>query len=303
MGDWRAFAQLRQFRLPYRVTLLAVFVLTVVLDLTVSVNGRETTNTLGTLPPALVRVGSGAAGWLVFYSLDGTALTADTLSNGQFYVGEFGLEASATVWPVAFNEDFTQRVEGLPVRVNVLRPQTLTVTGGEGAVHQGPGVDIAAASDSGLPVVLEVLSGPGRLEGGKLVPTGGGVVRLRAQQVGNDLWASAVTEVERTVAKATQLLTWGSVSSATFGDAALSVTVTSGSGLPVSLAVLEGPGSLVSGKLALTGAGIIRLRASQAGNGDFAPASSDWAITVSKGPRRSPSARWRIGPMVPTASR
>jgi SulP family sulfate permease len=37
MGDWRAFGQLRQFRLPYRVTLLAVFVLTVVLDLTVAV--------------------------------------------------------------------------------------------------------------------------------------------------------------------------------------------------------------------------------------------------------------------------
>lgn len=37
MGDWRAFGQLRQFRLPYRVTLLAVFVLTIVLDLTVAV--------------------------------------------------------------------------------------------------------------------------------------------------------------------------------------------------------------------------------------------------------------------------
>lgn len=37
MGDWRAFAQLRQYRLPYRVTLLAVFALTVVFDLTVAV--------------------------------------------------------------------------------------------------------------------------------------------------------------------------------------------------------------------------------------------------------------------------
>ena len=37
MGQWRAFAQLRQFRLPYRVTLLAVFFLTVVFDLTVAV--------------------------------------------------------------------------------------------------------------------------------------------------------------------------------------------------------------------------------------------------------------------------
>lgn len=34
MGDWRAFAQLSQFRWPYRFTLLAVFVLTVVVDLT-----------------------------------------------------------------------------------------------------------------------------------------------------------------------------------------------------------------------------------------------------------------------------
>jgi len=37
MGQWSAFVQLRNFRLPYRVTLLAVFTLTVVLDLTVAV--------------------------------------------------------------------------------------------------------------------------------------------------------------------------------------------------------------------------------------------------------------------------
>ena len=37
MGDWHAFAQLRRYRLTYRATLLAVFVLTVVFDLTVAV--------------------------------------------------------------------------------------------------------------------------------------------------------------------------------------------------------------------------------------------------------------------------
>jgi SulP family sulfate permease len=37
MGEWRAFSHLRQFRLPYRATLLAVFFLTVVFDLTVAV--------------------------------------------------------------------------------------------------------------------------------------------------------------------------------------------------------------------------------------------------------------------------
>ena len=37
MGEWREFVHLRQFRLPYRITLLSVFLLTVVFDLTVAV--------------------------------------------------------------------------------------------------------------------------------------------------------------------------------------------------------------------------------------------------------------------------
>jgi SulP family sulfate permease len=37
MGEWREFLHLRNYRLPYRVTLLAVFTLTVVLDLAVAV--------------------------------------------------------------------------------------------------------------------------------------------------------------------------------------------------------------------------------------------------------------------------
>ena len=37
MGEWREFLHLRQYRMPYRITLLAVFFLTVVFDLTVAV--------------------------------------------------------------------------------------------------------------------------------------------------------------------------------------------------------------------------------------------------------------------------
>ena len=37
MGEWREFVHLRHYRLPYRITLLAVFFLTVVFDLTVAV--------------------------------------------------------------------------------------------------------------------------------------------------------------------------------------------------------------------------------------------------------------------------
>lgn len=37
MGEWREFLRLKNYRLPYRITLLAVFLLTVVIDLTVAV--------------------------------------------------------------------------------------------------------------------------------------------------------------------------------------------------------------------------------------------------------------------------
>ncbi len=37
MGEWREFVNLRQYRMPYRITLLAVFFLTVIFDLTVAV--------------------------------------------------------------------------------------------------------------------------------------------------------------------------------------------------------------------------------------------------------------------------
>ncbi|WP_353432817.1 SulP family inorganic anion transporter [Polynucleobacter sp. MWH-UH23A] len=37
MGEWRKFIDLKQFRLPYRLTILSVFILTIILDLTVAV--------------------------------------------------------------------------------------------------------------------------------------------------------------------------------------------------------------------------------------------------------------------------
>lgn len=37
MGEWRKFADLKQFRLPYRFTMLSVFFLTIILDLTVAI--------------------------------------------------------------------------------------------------------------------------------------------------------------------------------------------------------------------------------------------------------------------------
>jgi SulP family sulfate permease len=37
MGEWKKFLDLKQFRLPYRITMLSVFFLTIILDLTVAI--------------------------------------------------------------------------------------------------------------------------------------------------------------------------------------------------------------------------------------------------------------------------
>ncbi|QWE16172.1 SulP family inorganic anion transporter [Polynucleobacter sp. AP-Nino-20-G2] len=37
MGEWKKFLDLKQFRMPYRITMLSVFILTIVLDLTVAI--------------------------------------------------------------------------------------------------------------------------------------------------------------------------------------------------------------------------------------------------------------------------
>ena len=50
---------------------------------------------------------------------------------------------------------------------------------------------LAAVASSGLPVSYEWVSGPGRIEGDSLMPTGEGLVTVRAKQGGNGAWQMA----------------------------------------------------------------------------------------------------------------
>jgi hypothetical protein len=72
----------------------------------------------------------------------------------------------------------------------------------------------------------------------------------------------------------------------TDGDAAFEVAVKSTSGLPVSLEVVSGPAVLDGKRLRLTGGpGIVIIRASQAGSGDYLPAhAAERAFTVNPKP-------------------
>jgi len=251
-----------------------------VFELVIAVNGTELTEAVNAPLNPRISFRCGRPDWLVFYSLNGQTPTSDVPS--KFYQDPFVLPATSTVWPIAFSPDFSDSVLGLPVRVAVLKTQTLTVQGGLGLVHLGPGVPIEAKSDSGLPVSLAVISGPARLEAGQLIPTGGGAVRLRATQAGNDQWAPAQAEFERTVARASQTLVWQTLNAAVFGAAPLRLRAFASSGLPVEYTVVSGPASVAGELLQLTGAGIVVLRARQAGSADFEAAVTDLSVPVAK---------------------
>ncbi|MBS2021521.1 MAG: cadherin-like domain-containing protein [Deltaproteobacteria bacterium] len=142
---------------------------------------------------------------------------------------------------------------------------------------------VSATSTSQLPVTLSLLSGPATLNGSTLTLTGAGTVTVRAHQGGSDDYAAA-TDVDASidVAKAAQTISF-TVADATFGDAPRTLAASSTSQLAVSIALVSGPATLTGSTLAFTGAGQVKLEATQEGDANFfAAAPVQRTITVHK---------------------
>src|ERR1041385_5236350 len=91
-----------------------------------------------------------------------------------------------------------------------------------------------------------------------------------------------VDDVRVTAPTIDQTITFNTIGSRTYGDAAFVPDVAASSGLPVTLSILSGPAALSSGNmLTLTGTGTVTLRASQSGNDSTKPAIAvDQSFTV-----------------------
>ena len=83
-------------------------------------------------------------------------------------------------------------------------------------------------------------------------------------------------------AKVDQTVTFDAVAPKIFGDAPFVVNAVATSGLPVTYALINGPATLAGTTVTITGAGTITIRASQAGNSHFNPATADLSVNVSK---------------------
>ena len=103
---------------------------------------------------------------------------------------------------------------------------------------------LGATASSGLAVTYAVASGPGTLFGNTLTITGVGTIVLNASQAGNTNF-NAATAVQQSIVvnKANQTITFNAVPPQTPGTT-VGLVATSTSGLPVTLTLLSGSGSL-----------------------------------------------------------
>ncbi len=132
---------------------------------------------------------------------------------------------------------------------------------------------LAAHASSGLPVQLELVSGPARLDGNQLHLEESGEVTIRAEQAGNEWYEPAVAVWTVPVVRGVQSVVFNLPSEVAATNAPLVLDAFAGTGLPVSYRLLSGPAKIVNDRLVLGGTGLVRVAAEQAGNQAYEPAA------------------------------
>jgi sugar lactone lactonase YvrE len=133
---------------------------------------------------------------------------------------------------------------------------------------------VSATSNSTGAITYSVASGPATISSNVVTITGVGTVTLKASQAATTDYNAATVQTTLTVNKAAQTITFNPISSQAQG-AALSVSATASSGLAVSFTSQTAGACSVSGTTVTTlNAGTCTIQASQAGNADYAAATS-----------------------------
>lgn len=172
-------------------------------------------------------------------------------------------------------------------------PQAISVTGlvarYTGAIDTP--VPLTVTSTSGLPVTLQIVSGPATVNGSSIIYTGSGNVVFRATQAGDANYAPTTLDYLLTAApRLGQTITFAPLSNLGYAGTPLTITptATASSGLPVSLTIVAG-GSIATrdtttGIVTITGTGTVTIRATQSGNTTYAPATFvERTFTVTEG--------------------
>jgi hypothetical protein len=147
-----------------------------------------------------------------------------------------------------------------------------------------PDFTISASATSGEPVSFSRQSGECTVSEDTVHITGSGSCTIDATQAGNANYGAA-PEVQETfrIDAASQTITFPTIANKTYGEANFSPEASASSGLPVSYSAL-GDCTIEAGKVHITGVGSCTVKAKQAGDEDYEPASEvEQSFTIAKG--------------------
>jgi hypothetical protein len=147
-----------------------------------------------------------------------------------------------------------------------------------------PDFTISATSTSGEPVSFKRQSGECTVSEDTVHITGSGSCTIDANQAGNaDYKAAPQVQDTFRIDGASQAITFPTIANKTYGEADFAPEATASSGLAVSYTVL-GECTIASGKVHITGVGACTVKAKQAGDEDYEPASEvEQSFTIAKG--------------------
>lgn len=148
--------------------------------------------------------------------------------------------------------------------------QEITFPSPDGRVFSSVKTTLSATSSSGLPVIFTIISGPGTISGNKVTVTGAGTIQIRATQAGDAKYDPAAPVIRSMVVrKASQTISFTLPSQRVLSKATTTLAATSSAGLPVTYAVVAGPGRIVDGKLSVSAPGRVTVRAICAANANY----------------------------------
>jgi hypothetical protein len=135
-------------------------------------------------------------------------------------------------------------------------------------------VTLAATSSAGLAVTFSVQSGTAVVDGTTLTIQAAGSVVIRATASSDFNYNGAFAERTIVSSRHSQTISFGVVEDKLTSDEPFALVANASSGLPVTLTIVSGPAQLSGSMVTLTGgAGVVAIRASQAGNAAYEAAA------------------------------
>lgn len=198
--------------------------------------------------------------------------------------------ADAGLYSVRVYNAFTETVT-TPVALHVLAPPIIVRLIQAPPSPAGESVTVGVVATGSEPLHFEWYVGSsgdtshpiGTDDATLILPTPSSPTSLWVR-VGNEVGRADSEAIQVGPSRRSQTITLGPLPPVVFGLAPTPLFATASSQLPVTFTVLSGPATLAGNLLTPTGAGRVRLRASQAGNADYLPAPDvEEDLTVNKG--------------------